>query len=162
MRKVVIIWFEKISLLFCLFVYFLLYKLLGLQQEKTAVKKLENIRKDHEQRLKSLAETQNVDKLKAELIELNKEIVDKAIIQLNSALANQLSWQEIQDLVDEAKERDDPVALMIKTLKLDTNHVVFRLTDPFYHYSSSDDDDESQEEGSNENSVLVEIDLNLS
>lgn len=162
MRKVVIIWFEKISLLFCLFVYFLLYKLLGLQQEKTAVKKLENIRKDHEQRLKSLAETQNVDKLKAELIELNKEIVDKAIIQLNSALANQLSWQEIQDLVDEAKERDDPVASMIKTLKLDTNHVVLRLTDPFYHYSSSDDDDESQEEGSNENSVLVEIDLNLS
>lgn len=39
-----------------------------LQQERDALKKLDNVRKDHDQRLISLTKTQDVDKQKAELI----------------------------------------------------------------------------------------------
>lgn len=113
--------------------------------------------------MKNLTQDQNVDKHKAELIELNKELVDKVILQTNAALANQLSWQEIQDLVDEAKLRGDPIAALIKNLKLDINHVVLQLADPFAHNSySSDNDNDDEVEQCEDIRVLVDIDLNLS
>ncbi|XP_022810327.1 nuclear export mediator factor NEMF-like [Stylophora pistillata] len=47
----------------------------ALSQEKTALKKLENIRKDHQRRIDSLQKSQDVDMLKAELVELNLPLV---------------------------------------------------------------------------------------
>ena len=46
-----------------------------LQQEKAIVKKLENVRKDHEKRLDALELEQTHDKLKAKLIEENLKLV---------------------------------------------------------------------------------------
>lgn len=46
------------------------------QQEKDALKKLENVKKDHDQRLKSLLELQEVDKIKPELITRNQKSVE--------------------------------------------------------------------------------------
>lgn len=65
-------------------------ELRALQQEKEALKKLENVKKDHQQRLVALEKTQEVDKQKAELITRNQEIVEKAILAVQSALANQV------------------------------------------------------------------------
>lgn len=111
-----------------------------LQQEREALKKLENVRKDHDHRLVSLEKTQEVDKLKAELITRNQSLVDNAILAIQSALANQMSWPDIQALLAEARARGDPVALAVKQLKFETNHASLYLTDP-YDEGEADDND---------------------
>lgn len=68
-----------------------------------------------------------IDKLKGELIEMNLQIVDRAIQVVRSALANQIDWTEIGVIVKEAQAQGDPVASAIKELKLQTNHVTMLL-----------------------------------
>ncbi|XP_009950757.1 PREDICTED: nuclear export mediator factor NEMF-like, partial [Leptosomus discolor] len=99
----------------------------ALQQEKQALKKLENVRRDHEHRLEALQQAQEADKLKGELIEMNLEMVDRAIQVVRSALANQIDWTEIGAIVKEAQAQGDPVASAIKELKLQTNHITMLL-----------------------------------
>ena len=65
-------------------------ELRALQQEREALKKLENVKKDHTQRLLALEKTQEIDKQKAELITRNQELVDKAILAVQTALATQV------------------------------------------------------------------------
>ena len=127
----------------------------ALQQEREALKKLENVRKDHDTRLVSLSKTQEIDKLKAELITRNQTLVDNAILAIQSALANQMSWPDIQSLVKEAQSRGDPVATVIKKLKLETNHATLYLTDPYY--DDEDDDDEDKEDTIKP--MLIDVDL---
>ena len=55
-----------------------------------------------------------IDKLKGELIEMNLQIVDRAIQVVRSALANQIDWTEIGLIVKEAQAQGDPVANAIK------------------------------------------------
>lgn len=110
----------------------------SLQQEKAALKKLDNVKKDHEKRIDSLQKEQETDISKGQLIEMNLELVDKAITIVRSAIANQIDWTEINNLVKEAQAKGDPVARAIKGLKLDTNHMTMLLSDP---YADSDDED---------------------
>ncbi|XP_072346950.1 ribosome quality control complex subunit NEMF isoform X1 [Scyliorhinus torazame] len=117
----------------------------ALHQEKQALKKLDNVRKDHEKRLDALQANQEYDKVKGELIEINLTIVDKAIQVIRSALANQIDWTEIGSIVKEAQEQDDAVACSIKELKLDTNHITMLLKNPYVT------DDDGQE-------VVVDLD----
>lgn len=65
-------------------------ELRALQQEREAMKKLDNVKKDHDQRLQALEKTQEIDKQKAELITRNQELVDSAILAVQTALANQV------------------------------------------------------------------------
>ncbi|XP_073494661.1 ribosome quality control complex subunit NEMF [Phyllobates terribilis] len=115
----------------------------ALHQEKQALKKLDNVRKDHEQRLESLHLAQEVDKAKGELIEMNLNIVDRAVQIVRSALANQIDWTEIGVIVKEAQAQGDPVALAIKELKLKTNHITMLLKNPF---ALSEEEDEEEDE----------------
>ncbi|XP_054581300.1 ribosome quality control complex subunit NEMF isoform X6 [Eptesicus fuscus] len=112
----------------------------ALQQEKQALKKLDNVRKDHENRLEALQQAQEIDKLKGELIEMNLQIVDRAIQVVRSALANQIDWTEIGLIVKEAQAQGDPVANAIKELKLQTNHVTMLLRNPYLLSEEEDDD----------------------
>ncbi|XP_069806622.1 ribosome quality control complex subunit NEMF [Dendropsophus ebraccatus] len=121
----------------------------ALQQEKQALKKLENVRKDHEQRLESLSLAQEIDKAKGELIEMNLDIVDRAVQVVRSALANQIDWTEIGVIVKEAQAQGDPVALAIKDLKLQTNHITMLLKNP-YAISEEEEEDEEEEQEINE------------
>ncbi|KAK2574955.1 hypothetical protein KPH14_008718 [Odynerus spinipes] len=121
----------------------------ALQQEKDALKKLENVKKDHSQRLVTLEKTQEVDKWKAELISRNQSLVDNAIFAIQNALANQVSWPDIQILLKEAQARGDPVASAVKQLKLETNHVALLLRDP---YEDSDEESELKP-------MVIDIDL---
>jgi predicted ribosome quality control (RQC) complex YloA/Tae2 family protein len=100
------------------------------QQNREAIKKLENVKKDHQKRLEELKATQSIDEFKAKLIEYNLELVDQSIFLVNTALANQLNWNEIKEIIDEAKEDNHVIAIAIKQLKLDINHVVLELNDP--------------------------------
>merc|ERR1719289_601361 len=140
-------------------------ELKSVQQERNAVKKLENVKKDHETRIKSLQELQDLDRLKGELIEMNSEIVNNAIKVILSAIANQIPWDQIKEIIKEATENRDPVASRIKQIKLETNHIVMQLEDPYAHLDY--DDDDSDEDDSNDKKKdkakehLVDIDLGL-
>ena len=127
-----------------------------IQQEKAALKKLENIKKDHEKRIEQLQQVQDTDINKGRLIEMNLGLVDQAILIVRSALANQIDWAEITKLVKEAQQQEDPVAKSIKVLKLDINHIIMVLRDPYFE---SDDEDQNEE-------ILrpmnIDIDLSLS
>ena len=53
--------------------------------------------------------------------------VDKAILVVNSAIANQIDWAEINNIVKEAQTQGDPVACAIHKLKLESNHITMLL-----------------------------------
>lgn len=91
------------------------------------MKKLDNVRRDHVERLEALEKTQDLDKQRAELITRNQTLVDSCLLVLQSALASQLSWPDIKTLIEEATAQGDPVASAIKELKLNTNHITLLL-----------------------------------
>ncbi|XP_067939413.1 ribosome quality control complex subunit NEMF-like [Watersipora subatra] len=101
------------------------------QAEKSALKKLDNVRRDHTKRLNELQEEQQLDERKAYIIEINLDIVEKALSVVRSALANQIDWGDIDDIIKEAQSHGDPVAMAIKRLKLEKNHFTVQLRD---HY----------------------------
>ncbi|RWS28335.1 nuclear export mediator factor NEMF-like protein [Leptotrombidium deliense] len=103
----------------------------ALQAEKDALKKLENVKCDHEKRIKELLELQEIDKRKANLIQLNSDVVEKALFVIRSAIANQMSWEDIEDLINEAQSENDPIASLIKGLKLNKNQFTMNLKDPY-------------------------------
>jgi len=131
-------------------------------QEKAAVKKLENVKKDHENRIKSLQELQHFDRKKGEFIEMNSEIVNNGIKVINSAIANQIPWDQIKEIIKEATENGDPVASRIKQIKLEVNHIVMQLSDPYAHLNQDyEDSDEELDKKSDPSELMVEIDLGL-
>lgn len=77
---------------------------------------------------------QESDKGKAEVIEMNLEIVERALLIIRSAIANQLDWADIGKIIQDAKSQGDPVANAIKTLNLDKNRFIMLLgyAFPFY------------------------------
>ncbi|KAM7376005.1 hypothetical protein PAMP_005758 [Pampus punctatissimus] len=151
----------------------------ALQQEKHALKKLENVKKDHEQRLEALHQIQEVDRIKGELVEMNRPVVERALQVVRSALANQVDWTEIGIIVKEAQAAGDPVACAIKELKLQTNHITMLLKNPYISEEDQGEEekkDETVEKGKkNKNKdkgqnkklqgnkpMLVDVDLSLS
>ncbi|KAK4318882.1 hypothetical protein Pmani_010146 [Petrolisthes manimaculis] len=136
----------------------------AVQHEKEVLRKLENVKLDHERRLKQLGATQRTNELQGHLIELNKDMVDGAIKVVRSLVANQIDWQQIKELLSEAQARGDSVALAIKELKLERSTLTLSLSDPF-DYDEDDmllDSDEEREEGHQSTKMRpmdVEIDL---
>ncbi|XP_073950887.1 nuclear export mediator factor NEMF homolog Clbn [Choristoneura fumiferana] len=118
-----------------------------IQVEREAMKKLQNVRKDHEKRVTELEQVQVTDRQAAELISRNEPLVEQARLAVQAAIANQMSWDDIKELVKTAQENADPVASCIKQLKLQTNHITLQLTDPY-------DDEDVQP-------MCVDIDLSL-
>ncbi|XP_054710381.1 ribosome quality control complex subunit NEMF-like [Uloborus diversus] len=123
----------------------------ALQKEKEALKKLENVKKDHDQRVSKLKQSQTEDMKKALLIEMNSALVEKAITIIRSAIANQMSWSDIEELIKEAQAEGDPIAKTIKKLKLNINHFTLLLSSPL----SDSEEDELKPQ-------LVDIDLGCS
>lgn len=133
-------------------------------QECEALKKLSNVKKDHGKRLEELNKLQMMNKQRAELITRNQDMVNSVLYTIRRAVANQMSWNDINDFVKGAQASGDVVAKCIKQLKLETNHVALYLTDPYATESKSDDSDtESDSEASDKfPPMIVEIDLGLS
>ena len=65
--------------------------------------------------------------LKAQLIELNVDLVEKACLVIHSAVANAMDWGDIELLVKDAQAKGDPVAMAIHGLKLKTNEITLLL-----------------------------------
>ena len=70
---------------------------------------------------------QNEDIRKAYLIEANADLVTRAMAAINTAVANQMSWPEIEEIVDDAKQSGDPTAKIIQGIKFDINHLTLLL-----------------------------------
>ncbi|XP_071961778.1 ribosome quality control complex subunit NEMF-like [Antedon mediterranea] len=133
----------------------------ALQQERAAFKKLDNVKKDHDKRIAQLQTNQEADKRKAELIEVNLTLVDQAIQIVRSAIANQIDWTEIKGIINEAQIQGDPVAMAIKNIKLDTNHITMSLRDPFEIIEDDEDEDKEKKDKKSENSKPMKIDVDL-
>lgn len=125
-----------------------------MHKEREALKKLENVKKDHEKRMSNLQKSQFSDVEKAQMIEMNLPLIDNAILVIRSAIANQIPWSEIWNIIKEAQSMGDPVARSICELKLDTNHFTIKLKDPF-EVPNADDPSKTPMQ-------VVDIDLDLS
>lgn len=80
-----------------------------------------------------------------------------------SALANQMSWSDIQELVKAAQANNDPVASVIKQLKLEMNHIALSLADPYQSELPDEDEDDDREPDEQKlEPMVVDIDLDLS
>ena len=75
----------------------------------------------------SAVTAQDEDMFKAQLIELNVDLVEKACLVIRSAVANAMDWNDIELLVKDAQTRGDPVAMAIHGLKLKTNEITLLL-----------------------------------
>lgn len=134
------------------------------QQECEALKKLSNVKKDHEKRLEELGKAQVLNKQRAELITRNHELINSVLVTMRSAIANQMSWEDIKDFVKNAQSAGDSVAQSIKQLKLETNHVSLYLTDPYAVLDENTEDAEESNEDDDDKlrPMVVDIDLGLS
>ena len=106
-----------------------------------------------------------LNRLKAQLIEMNLELVEAALNQVRSALASQIAWDEIEEFLAEAQEEEDPVACAIRELKFKTNQIVMFLAEPDWSDGRSDDSDNSDisdTEVQNRKASRVALDLSLS
>lgn len=134
-----------------------------LQQEREALKKLSNVKDDHAKRLENLNKSQEVDKQKAELITCNQGLVEHAISAVQSLIASQMSWPDIEKVVKEAQADDDPIAGAITKLKLEINHISLRLSDPYkIDKGGSNDSDNNEDSSDGLPTLIVDVDLALS
>lgn len=108
----------------------------ALNAEREALKKLENVKRDQQERIESLELAQVEKRQMAELIELNSDLVDKALLIIRSAIANQLSWEMIEEMRIKASEAGDPIASSIVGLNLNSNEMTLSLRDPYHDDSS--------------------------
>ncbi|KAI8988444.1 fibronectin-binding protein A N-terminus-domain-containing protein [Mycotypha africana] len=139
------------------------------RQEEAALKKLEAVRKEQESRVQSLLDQQHTNVRKAQVIELNLQLVDAAITIIRNAVASQMDWQDLNDLVKEEKRRQNPIAMVIDGLKLQTNQITLLLSDPdSFEESDSEDDEDSEQENdiskstAESSKVKVDVDIGLS
>ena len=103
-------------------------------QEALFNKKIESARLEQESRMRGLEKAQEEFREKASLIEENLALVDQAIVVIQSCLANGMSWKEIEELLVSEKSRQNPVALLIDSLKLKSSMIVLLLRQAdFYH-----------------------------
>ncbi|XP_050354000.1 ribosome quality control complex subunit NEMF homolog [Nymphalis io] len=129
--------------------------------EREAMKKLQNVRKDHDKRITELERLQLEDRKAAEMISRNEPLVEQARLAIQTGIAAQMSWDEIKLLVKTAQNNNDPVASSIKQLKLNTNHITLLLKDPYDDRNSEDDDDNDDDDEGRLKPMLVDIDLSL-
>lgn len=132
-------------------------------QECDALKKLSNVKKDHEKRLDDLSKLQKLNRHRAELITRNQDLVNSIIMTIRGAVANQMSWADINDFVKSAQAQKDNVASVIKHLKLEINHISLLLKDPYAE--NGGDEELADDDDDDENRLLpmvVDVDLGLS
>ncbi|SAM09718.1 hypothetical protein [Absidia glauca] len=118
-------------------------------QENAAVKKLEAVRREQQGRVANLLDQQMSNTRKAQLIEYNLDLVDASISIIRNAVASQMDWLDLKELVTEEKRKNNPIALMIHDLKLNTNQITLLLSDP--DEAISDDSDDSDEDDDEDN-----------
>ncbi|CAB3402728.1 unnamed protein product [Caenorhabditis bovis] len=99
--------------------------------EKQALKKLENVEKDQKERIDALVIAQEQRERMANRIIVNNDLVERALLLIRTALANQFSWSTIDEMRKTAAANGDPVAKSIVSLSFENNEFVMALGDPY-------------------------------
>lgn len=95
------------------------------------MKKLDRVKEDHQKRILQLEKAQANDERKAQLIEMNCHLVDKAINFLKKSVDNGLSLDEINTMLKEARDAGIQVAQLIKGIDMKNKSFLMELTDPY-------------------------------
>jgi predicted ribosome quality control (RQC) complex YloA/Tae2 family protein len=130
-----------------------------LDRKQAAVKKLETARLDHQSRVISLQEIQQLNVRKAQAIEANLDKVEEAMAAINNLLCKGMDWVNIGKLVEQERRKGNSVAELIGGLKLKENIITLKLGEEDY---GAQVDKESGEDEPNENSDsdMDSMDLN--
>lgn len=142
-------------------------ELKAMQQEQAALRKLEAVRREQESRVQGLLEQQLTNVRKAQLIEENVPIVDAAITIIRNAIASQMDWRDLRELVNQEKSRGNPIAQIIDDLKLETNQITLLLSTTEDESDTSDEeseeeDEEEQEEQQQRQPQVYRVDVDIS
>ncbi|KAI3387501.1 hypothetical protein SNEBB_003073 [Seison nebaliae] len=133
------------------------------QQQRQALKKLQNVEEDHERRQRQMKEQSIENEKKAQLIIENVESVERCINILREALGRRLSWKQINEMVEDGQDNGDIDAQRILKLKLETNQFLMNLSPSFDEEDDEEEDDDDDNEEDNEIKsieVIIDIDLN--
>uniref|UniRef100_A0AC34FTK1 Uncharacterized protein n=1 Tax=Panagrolaimus sp. ES5 TaxID=591445 RepID=A0AC34FTK1_9BILA len=103
----------------------------ALAAEKQALKKLDNVKKDHEIRVKQLDEVQSAQTIKGERIEVNRELVDQCLLLMRTAIANKMTWDQIREWLENLAKNGIEASKAIVKMDLKSNEVTLRLSDPY-------------------------------
>jgi len=104
-----------------------------LKEKQAAWNKVERVKEHHKSAVQSLLDAEVSNRTRAELVELNAAAVDQAIASVNVQLATGQDWHQLERLIEEEKEKQNPVALIIHSLKLDSNEIVLLLSPDMMH-----------------------------
>ncbi|CAL8464758.1 g4293 [Coccomyxa elongata] len=143
-----------------------------LQAEQAVLSKLDRIRIDQTSRADALEREALEAEAKAHVIEMNAEAVDETINAVRVALAQGLSWAELERLIRDEAAAGNRVAGRVHALHLDRNAITLVLPDWIAAADRDADRDidddvnsadlDDAEEGTTEPPTsLVEVDLDL-
>lgn len=149
------------------------------EREETAKRKLDAVRLEHERKIGSLKDVQDLHIRKAGVIEDNVYRVQEAMDAVNGLIAQGMDWVEIARLIEMEQGRGNPVAKIIQLpLKLYENTITLALGEVEEQEDAADElfsSDESEVESENEeeeqakaeakakeSTLIVDIDLGLS
>ncbi|EEB06047.1 DUF814 family protein [Schizosaccharomyces japonicus yFS275] len=98
---------------------------------KTFAKRIENAKRDVENKLKELQKAQELSEKKAQAIELNPQLVEGAIEYVNSLVGQAMDWLDIEKLITVQQRRQHAFASVIRLpLQLKKNLITLVLPDP--------------------------------
>lgn len=120
------------------------------QKEKTAMAKLDAIRKDHESRVINLQMEVETAEQKAMSIESQMEKVNAALNAVKDALEGGLDWKELERLIKDEKKAGNPVAALIHSLQLDKGRITLSLPKP------------DSNDASGNTQCMIQVDIELS
>ncbi|PVI07482.1 hypothetical protein DM02DRAFT_580858 [Periconia macrospinosa] len=124
------------------------------ERELAAKKKLDQARKEHENRIGGLQQVQELNFRKAEAILANIHRVEEAIAAVNGLIGQGMDWGEIARLIDREQNQGNPVAQLIQLpLKLNQNTVTLLLDE-----TNWDQENQAEDEGNETSSVSEESD----
>jgi len=97
------------------------------QQEKDAAHKLEAIRTEQSNRIRGLEDAIDMHLKRAQTIDAESKMVQDAQTVIRAALDAGMDWTQLQHVIEGEKKKENPVALLMKTLKLERGLVTLEI-----------------------------------
>ncbi|KAF3928345.1 hypothetical protein AA313_de0210388 [Arthrobotrys entomopaga] len=132
------------------------------EKKALAARRLANARNEHQSKIASLQQKQELHIRKAQAIEANVERVEEVIDAVNGLIAQGMDWTEIKNLIEREKKSGNGVAEMIVDVKFMENIVVIKLYEEEEEEDDEDDESGSEDEEEKEKKqVSLDIDIDL-
>ncbi len=91
-------------------------------------KKFLKVKEDQEKMIENLQRQQMLMELSARVVQARAEDIDKVFLVINSFLDSGLSWDDIEDTVEIAQARGNPIAGLISRLELSDNKIFLKFS----------------------------------